>query len=55
MHILEKTLYSLCVPSAFDEKDGFYVNRSHVFPQGVLAAITLEGFGARLSLWPEPV
>ena len=32
---------SLCIPSTFDRRDGFDVNRSHVFLQGVLAAFTL--------------
>ena len=36
------TLYSLCVLSGFDGRAGFDVNSS-LFPQGVLAAITLVG------------
>ena len=37
---------SLCrlhVPRAFGERAGFNVDASHVFPQGILAAITLGG------------
>ena len=37
------SLYSLCVPSGFDVKAGFQVNISHIFPQGILAAVTLVG------------
>ena len=40
------SLFSLCVPSVFGGRAGFDVNTSHVFPQSVLAAITLEGGGA---------
>lgn len=29
------------LPNTFDGKDRFYVNASHVFPQGVLANVTL--------------
>ena len=36
-------LYSLCVPSAFFGRAGFDIITSHIFPQGVLAAITLVG------------
>ena len=39
-------IYSLRVPSGFGERAEFDVNTSHVFPQGVLAAITLVGCGA---------
>ena len=40
------SLYSLNVSSVFGERDGFDVNTSHVFPQGVLAAIILMEGGA---------
>ena len=36
-------LYSLCVPSVFSGSAEFDMNRSNVFIQGVLAAITLVG------------
>lgn len=36
-------MYSLHVSSAFGWKDGFNVNRNHIFPHGVLAALTLVG------------
>lgn len=50
---MEESLYSFCVPSDFGRRAGFDVIMSHVFPQGVLALITLvEGRvgngGARL-------
>lgn len=35
------SLCRLCVPSVFHGRDGFDVDTSHVFPQGVLTAITL--------------
>lgn len=41
------SLYSLCVPGAFDARAGFYVIRSHIFLQGMLAAFALVGGGAR--------
>lgn len=31
------------MPRAFGERAGFNVDASHVFPQGILAAITLGG------------
>lgn len=34
-------------PSSFAARAGFYVITSFVFPQGVLAAITFAGNGAR--------
>ena len=34
-------LYGLCMPSGFGGRPGSEVGMSHVFPQGVLAAITL--------------
>ena len=37
------SLFSLCVPSDFGRRAGFDMNTSHVFPQGVLAAVTLVG------------
>lgn len=41
--------YSLCAPSAFGARAGFDVSTSHVFLQGMLAAIT---FGSmRRGLW----
>ena len=39
-------MYSLHVSSAFGWRDGFNVNRNHIFPHGVLAAITLVVVGA---------
>ena len=39
------SLYSLDVPSGFDGRAGFDVNTNHIFPQGVLTAITLVGGG----------
>ena len=38
---------SLCIPSTFGGRDGFDVNRSHVFPQGALATFTLVWGGAK--------
>ena len=40
------SLCSLHVPSAFGGTARFDMNRSHIFPQCVLAAITLVGGGA---------
>ena len=40
------SLYRLCVPNAFGGRAGFDMNTSHIFPQGVLAAITLVRSGA---------
>lgn len=37
------SLCRLCVPSAFGGRAGFDVDTSHIFPQGVLTAITLLG------------
>ena len=37
--------YSLCVPRDFRVRPGSEMSMSHVFPQGVLAAITLVGGG----------
>ena len=39
-------VYRLCVPNAFGGIAGFDMDASHIFPQGVLAAITLIGGGA---------
>ena len=39
-------IHSLCVPSAFFGRAGFDIITSHIFPQDVLAAITLVGGGA---------
>ena len=39
------TLYSLNVPSAFGGRARSHVSMSHIFPQGVLEAITLVGNG----------
>ena len=39
-------LYSICVPSGFSGGAGFDMNTRHVFPQCLLAAITLVGGGA---------
>lgn len=39
-------LYSLCVPSGFGGKARYEVSVGHIFPQCVLAAITLTGGGA---------
>lgn len=44
---VEVTLYSLCVPSGFGQSAGSDISMNHVFPQGLLAAITLVGGGAR--------
>ena len=38
--------YRLLVPSTFDGRTGFDVDANHIFPQGVLAALTLVGCGA---------
>ena len=50
-------LYGLCMPSGFGGRPGSEVGISHVFPQGVLAAITLvrggDG-GAKARAMPEP-
>ena len=40
------SLYSLHVPSGFGGRAGFDTNISRIFPQGVLAAISLVGAGA---------
>ena len=40
------SLYRLHVPNAFGGRAGFGVDASHIFPQGVLAAIILAGGGA---------
>ena len=40
------SLYSLCVPSGFVGRAVSDMSMSHIFPQGVLAAITLVGGGA---------
>ena len=37
------SLYSLCVPGGFDGRTGFDMNTSQIFPQGVLAAISMVG------------
>ena len=37
--------YSLHVPSGFGGRAVFDINTGHIFPQGVLAAITLVGGG----------
>ena len=41
------SLYRLCVPNAYGGKAGSDVDASHIFPQGVLTALTLVGGGAR--------
>ena len=38
---LGASLYRLHVPRAFDGRAGFDVDANHIFPQGVLAAISL--------------
>ena len=38
-----RSLSRLCLPSAFGGKAEFDVNAYHIFPQGVLVAITLLG------------
>ena len=49
------SLYSLCVPSGFDGRTGFDMNTSQIFPQGVLAAITIVGVRLEMEgLEPEP-
>ena len=40
-------LCKVCVPSAFGGRAGFDMDASHLFPQGVLAAITLLGGGGK--------
>ena len=40
---VQVSLYTLQVPSAFGGRARFDVNRSHLFTQGVLAAINLVG------------
>ena len=40
------SLCSLSVPSGFDGRGGSEVSTGHIFPQDVLAAITLVGDGA---------
>ena len=40
-------LYRCSVSTAFGGRAGFDVDPSHIFPQGLLAAITLVGGGAR--------
>ena len=40
------SLYRLHVPNAFGGKAGLDVDASHVFPQGVLPAVTFVGDGA---------
>ena len=42
------SLYRLCIPNAFGGRAGFDMNASHVFPQGVLAAITVVGGGLEM-------
>lgn len=39
----QRPLHTLHVSSALRERGGFDIDTSHVFPQGVLAAITLLG------------
>lgn len=36
-------LCGLCLPSAFGGRTGFDVNTNYIFPQGVLATVTLVG------------
>lgn len=43
---VEGCLHADCVPSVFGGRAGFDENMSHVFPQGVLATITLVVGGA---------
>lgn len=40
------SLYRLHLANAFDGTAGFDMDASHVFPQGVLAAVTSAGGGA---------
>lgn len=47
MLVLRVSLYSLHLPSGFGVRAGFNINTSHMFPQGVLAAINLVGSEAR--------
>ena len=56
---MEASLYNLHVPSTFGGRAGFDVNASHIFPEGVLAAIPLAGGragegGARAGARCEP-
>ena len=44
---VEVTLYGPCVPSGFGQRAGSDISMNHVFPQGLLAAITSVGGGAR--------
>ena len=37
------SLYSVRVLNGFGRRAGFGMNTSHIFPQGVLAAVTLVG------------
>lgn len=39
------SLYRLCVPNTFGERAEFDVDASHIFPQGVLEAISLVELG----------
>ena len=43
---MEPFLYGLCVPRGFGEKAGYDMSTSHIFPQDVLAALTLVRGGA---------
>ena len=50
------SLYSLQVPSAFGGRVEFGVNRTQIFPQGVLAAITLlRGGAGDVGVRQEPI
>ena len=40
------SLHSLCLPNGFDGRAELEMDTVHVFPQGVLLAITLVGGGA---------
>ena len=49
------SLDSLHVPSGFGGRAGSDMSTSHIFPQGVLAASTLVGYGLEMEgLKPEP-
>ena len=48
------SLYKLHVPNAFGRRVGFDLVASHIFPQGVLAAITLVVGGAGDGVESEP-
>ena len=43
---MQESLCTLCVLSGFDGRAGSEMSKGHIFPQGMLAAITLIGGGA---------